>query len=185
MDMRKKVVPFAYGEVLEVGIGPGLNLSLYNNAHVTKVWGLEPSIGMRARAKKNLEISPVPVEWLDLPGEQIPLSDNSVDSIVLTYTLCTIPDWQTAMQQMHRVLKPEGHLLFCEHGKAPEADVQKWQDRLNPLWKKIAGGCNLNRPVKQMIENSGFAIQQHNSEYLKKSPRFASYMTYGQAVKNA
>lgn len=183
IELRKKVVPLAKGKVLEVGIGSGINLSLYNPAQVEHVWGLEPASGMRRKATKNLSLSPVTVEWLDLPGEAIPLDNNSVDTVLLTYTLCTIPDWKTALQQMHRVLKPQGKLLFCEHGRAPQKSVSKWQDRLTPVWKKFAGGCHLNRPIATCIEESGFTIEEINNLYLEKAPRFAGYMYYGQASK--
>lgn len=182
-ERRAQVVPQAFGEVLEVGMGPGINLEYYDSEKVTKVWGLEPSLGMRKKAEKNLKKSPVEVEWLSLPGEEIPLADNSIDSVVLTYTLCTIPDWATAMQQIHRVLKPQGKLLFCEHGQAPDADVRKWQNRINPLWKKIFGGCNLNRPVIESIESSGFKMESEESDYMKDAPRFVAYMSMGTASK--
>ncbi|MDG1732901.1 MAG: class I SAM-dependent methyltransferase [Thalassotalea sp.] len=183
MDLRSKVVPLAYGDVLEVGMGSALNLPLYNTSKVNKVWGLEPSIGMRKRAEKNLNRSNIKVDWLDLPGEKIPLADNSVDCIVLTYTLCTIPDWRAAMQQMHRVLKPHGKLLYCEHGLSPHSSIEKWQNRLNPLWGKIFGGCNLNRNVTQSIEASGFSIEWNEHKYVNKMPKFAAYMSVGSAIK--
>jgi ubiquinone/menaquinone biosynthesis C-methylase UbiE len=183
MAKRQKILPLAYGDVLEVGMGSGLNLQLYDANKVSKVWGLEPSRGMRDRAAKNLRNSPVEVEWLDLPGEQVPLPTASVDCAVLTFTLCTISDWRAALMQINRVLKPGGQLLFCEHGLAPDSRVQRWQHRLNPLWNKVFGGCNLNRPVADNIALGGFTIAQQHSEYLKHTPKFASYITYGQAHK--
>lgn len=183
MGLRREVVPKAFGEVLEVGMGSAINLALYDAAKVTKVWGLEPSKGMRLRAEKNLARSTVPVQWLDLPGESVPLRDESVDCVLLTYTLCTIPDWEKALSEMHRVLKPGGKLLFCEHGLAPDAEVVRWQQRLNPLWNKVFGGCNLNRPVLENIAAGGFEILSQDTLYLEKSPRFASFMTYGEALK--
>ena len=159
---RLKVVPMAEGRVLEVGMGPGLNIPFYDAERVEMVWGLEPSEGMRRKAQENLAKAPFPVEWLGLPGEQIPLDDKSADTVLLTYTLCTIPDFEAALAQMRRVLKPGGKLIFCEHGRAPDSDVkvQRWQDRINPLWKRIAGGCNVNRPVAPMIEGAGFVVRQ-------------------------
>ncbi|PKH03659.1 SAM-dependent methyltransferase [Psychromonas sp. MB-3u-54] len=183
MKTREKIVPLAFGNVLEVGMGSAVNMDLYNPDQVTKVWGLEPSSGMQKKAKKNLAKSPVQVEWLSLPGEKIPLEDNSVDSIVLTYTLCTIPDWHAAMKQMHRVLKPEGKILFCEHGQAPDESIKKWQNRLNKLWGKIFGGCHLNRTVIENIQSSGFSIDWSNSNYIKGLPKFASYISFGVATK--
>ena len=183
MELRAKVVPLAFGDVLEVGMGSALNLDLYDSNKVNKVWGLEPSIGMRKRAERNLEKSPVHVEWLGLPGENIPLDDSSVDSIVLTYTLCTIPDWRAAMEQMHRVLRPKGKLLFCEHGRAPDSSVQRLQDKLNPVWGKLFGGCNLNRAVVKNIEEAGFKIEWNQNMYMSKLAKFATYMSLGAAVK--
>ena len=182
MSLREKIVPLAYGNVLEVGIGSAVNMALYDPEKVTKVWGLEPSEAMRQKAAKNIAKSPVPVEWLSLPGEEIPLDDNSVDSVVITYTLCTIPDWQVAMKQIHRVLKKDGKIFFCEHGQAPDESVQKWQNKLNGVWSKLFGGCNLNRPVIENIQNSGFDIEWSESDYLKAAPKFAAYISYGEAT---
>lgn len=185
MKTREKVVPLAFGHVLEVGMGSAVNMYLYDPDKVEKVWGLEPSPGMRDKAKRNLAKSAVQVEWLSLPGEQIPLGDHCVDTIVLTYTLCTIPDWSAAMKQMHRVLKPGGKILFCEHGQAPDEPIKKWQNRLNSAWGKVFGGCHLNRPVIENITNSGFSIDWSESNYTKGMPKFASYISYGVATRCA
>lgn len=185
MKLRQQVVPKATGEVLEVGMGSGVNLQYYDPDKVSLVWGLEPSEGMRRKAAHNVARSPINVRWLDLPGERIPLDDDSVDTVLLTYTLCTIPDWYLAMQQMRRVLKPGGQLLFCEHGRAPEPGVRKWQDRITPVWKKIAGGCHLNRPIGKLIEESGFEIESLENLYIEHAPRIAGYMYHGVARKRA
>lgn len=177
---RSKVVPLAQGKVLEVGMGSALNLKHYNADQVEMVWGLEPSAGMRRKAQSNLDKSPINVEWLDLPSESIPLDDNSADTVVLTYTLCTIADSQAALLEMKRVLKPGGHLLFSEHGEAPEASVRKWQNRVNPLWKKLAGGCNLNRQIPKLIESAGFNIDRLEQRYVK-GPKIATYQYFGTA----
>jgi ubiquinone/menaquinone biosynthesis C-methylase UbiE len=181
MEMRNKVVPLAKGTVLEVGMGSAINLSLYRGEQVDRIFGLEPSPGMRVKAQKNLARSAIQVDWLDLPGEQIPLEDNSVDTVLLTYTLCTIPDWLMALKQMRRVLKAEGKLLFCEHGRSPEVAVARWQDRLTPLWKKLAGGCHINRPIDAYIKEAGFQIEHMETLYMEKAPRIAGYMYYGTA----
>lgn len=181
---RSKVVPQAEGRVLEVGMGPGLNLPYYDPQRVEKVWGLEPNDGMRKLAQDKIAAAPFEVEWLGLPGEEIPLEDNSVDTVLLTYTLCTIPDWRKAMAGMRRVLKPGGKLIFCEHGRAPDAGVRRWQNRINPTWKKIAGGCNINRPMDQCIETSGFKIGQLNTEYIRKTPRIVGFTYSGFATPN-
>jgi ubiquinone/menaquinone biosynthesis C-methylase UbiE len=181
MHYRRQVVPQCYGKVLEVGMGSGINLQYYQNEQVEFVWGLEPSDGMRKKAQKNLSNSPVEVHWLDLPGEKIPLEDNSVDSILLTFTLCTIPDWAAALKQMRRVLKPEGKLFFCEHGQADSQSISRWQERINPLWNKLAGGCNLNRDIPSLISQSGFAIKNLQTEYARKTPKIAGFIYRGEA----
>jgi ubiquinone/menaquinone biosynthesis C-methylase UbiE len=182
-EQRRKVVPLAEGRVLEVGMGSGLNLPFYNRDKVDFVWGLEPSEGMRRKARRNLQATDLQLEWLDLPGEAIPLDDNSADTVVLVYTLCTIPDWNRALQQIRRVLKPGGRLLFCEHGRAPDLAARRWQERLNPAWKAIAGGCHLNRPVPDLLEGSGFRIQGMETGFLEDMPRFAGYNYWGAAGK--
>ncbi|MBF7053870.1 class I SAM-dependent methyltransferase [Halomonas sp. KAO] len=176
---RAAVVPQARGRVLEVGMGSGLNIPHYDPDRVELVWGLEPSEGMRRKARHNVIGAPFEVRWLDLPGEEVPLDDNSVDTVVLTYTLCTIPDWHRALEQMRRVLKPGGQLLFCEHGTAPDEAVRQWQDRVNPLWRKVAGGCHLNRAIPELIEHAGFRIQRMETGYLPKVPRFAGFNFWG------
>ena len=158
---REKVVPQASGRVLEIGMGSGLNIPFYDPSHVEFVWGLEPSDGMRRKAAPRLEKAPFEIKWLDLPGEEIPLEDNSADTVLLTYTLCTIPDFSKALAGMRRVLKPSGRLLFSEHGAAPDDDVRKWQDRLNPIWKKLAGGCHINRQIPAAIEDMGVQVFTH------------------------
>ncbi len=181
MAQRGRIVPQARGRVLEVGMGSGLNLAHYRRDQVDFVWGLEPSRGMRRRAARRVEASGIEVRWLDLPGEEIPLDDNSVDTVVLTYTLCTIPDWHSALKQMHRVLKPGGQLLFCEHGEAPDEQVRRWQERLNPYWSRLAGGCHLHRPIPDMLLEAEFRIETLESRYLPQSPRFAAFNYWGSA----
>ena len=183
MSQRERVVPRARGVVLEVGMGSGINLPLYNPDIVDFVWGLEPAEGMRKKALPNLAKSPVEVKWLDLPGEKIPLDDESVDTVLLTYTLCTISDWQSALEQMHRVLKHEGKLLFCEHGHSCHEPVSKWQHRITPMWKKLAGGCHLNRSISEMISSSGFTITELDNCYMESFPKIAGYMYIGEAEK--
>jgi ubiquinone/menaquinone biosynthesis C-methylase UbiE len=178
---RQKVVPQARGKVLEIGMGSGLNLPFYQTDQVEKVWGLEPSAGMRRRARDRVAAAGVEVEWLDLPGEQIPLDDGFVDTVVLTYTLCTIPDATAALQGMRRVLKPGGQLLFCEHGEAPDPGVAKWQRRLNSGWRRCFGGCNLNRRIPTLIEEAGFSINELDTMYLPGSPRALAFNYWGVA----
>jgi len=181
MKQRAKVVPQASGVVLEIGIGTGHNLPFYDAARVDRLIGLDPSeeswvlAGERAR---DLEFD---VEFIGLPGEQIPLDQASVDTVVVTYSLCTIPDPISALRGMAKVLRPGGKLLFCEHGMAPDASVRKWQDRINPVWRKIAGGCNLNRDIPMLLSESGFAVGEMESMYLPNTPRMAGYNVWGDA----
>lgn len=163
---REKIVPRASGDILEVGFGSGLNLPHYDRDKVRHIWGLEPAEGMRKIAAKPIAESGMDVELIDLPGEEIPLDDNCVDTVLVTYTLCTIPDVASALEGMRRVLKPGGKLLFCEHGRAPDANVVKWQERLNPGWKKIAGGCNMNRDIPEILAVAGFEIKDDNRMYI-------------------
>lgn len=180
---RQKVVPRAEGRVLEVGMGSGLNLSFYDPSRVELVWGLEPSEGMRRKAAARLEKAPFEVRWLDLPGEAIPLDDASADTVLLTFTLCTIADFRTALEGMRRVLKPGGKLLFSEHGAAPDAGVRRWQDRINPIWKRLAGGCNINREVPKALTEAGFVIEELDTMYLPKTPKIAAFQYWGWASR--
>ncbi len=183
MYQRRLVIPEASGRVLEIGVGSGLNLPFYDPAKVTHLWALEPSPAMRTKAAKPFAALDIPAEWLDLPGEKIPLADDSVDTVVLTFTLCTIPDPLAALAQMHRVLKPDGTLLFCEHGLAPDANVARWQQRINPIWRPIAGGCNLQRPIDQLLRQAGFTIAQLTTGYLPSTPKIAGFNYWGRAHK--
>lgn len=183
MKLRSQVVPHARGRVLEVGMGSAINMEFYDPENVEMVYGLEPSDGMRRKAQPNLARSPIKVEWLDLPGEKIPLKDHSVDTVLLTFTLCTIPDWHAALQQMWRVLKPGGELLFLEHGESPHATTRKWQHRITPGWKKLAGGCHLNRNIADLIQRAGFEITELENLYVPKAPKIAGYIYKGRALK--
>ena len=178
---REKVVPRASGDVLEIGFGSGLNLAHYDQDKVRRIWGLEPSEGMRKLAQEPIANSDLDVELIDLPGEEIPLEDNSVDTVLITFTLCTIPEVATALDGMRRVLKPGGQLLFSEHGKAPDANVVKWQERMNPVWKKFSGGCNMNRDIPALLDAAGLEIQDDNRMYVP-GLKSLSYMYWGAAT---
>jgi SAM-dependent methyltransferase len=181
MKQRSLLVPEAEGRVLEVGFGSGTNLGFYDPAKVDRLFALEPSEGMRRKAAKAVDASPLTIDWLDLPGEEIPLDTDSVDTVVLTYTACTIPDAAAALAQMRRVLKPGGKLLFSEHGAAPDPGVAKWQGRIEPVWKAMAGGCHLTRKPDEMITQAGFKIDRMTADYLPKSPKFAAFNYAGSA----
>jgi ubiquinone/menaquinone biosynthesis C-methylase UbiE len=181
---RRKVVPRAEGRVLEVGFGAGHNLPYYDAGKVKSIWALEPAAEMRARAGARAAASPIPLEFLGLPGEQIPLDSEAADTIVITYTMCSIPDVMKALGEMRRVLKPSGRMLFCEHGEAPDAGVLRWQNRLTPVWRRIGGGCHLNRPIPKLIREAGFTVQDMETMYLPSTPRFAGFNYWGSASKS-
>jgi ubiquinone/menaquinone biosynthesis C-methylase UbiE len=180
---RRKVVPRAEGRVLEVGFGAGHNLPYYDASKVSHVWALEPAREMRARAAERMAASPIPLEFLDLPGEQIPLDSESADTILITYTLCTIPDVMAALRQMRRVLKTGGRMIFCEHGEAPDEGVRRWQERLTPAWKVLGGGCHLNRQIPKLIRDGGFRVEDIETMYLPGTPHFAGFNYWGSATK--
>jgi len=177
---REKIVPLAEGEVLEIGFGSGLNLPYYDARKVTKIWGLEPSEGMRRKSRNLVAASDLNIEIIDLPGESIPLEEDSIDTVLVTYTLCTIPDVPTALDGMRRVLKPGGRLLFCEHGIAPDEKIRRWQHRLNPAWRRVAGGCNMNRDIPDLIAKSGFEITTDERMYIPGA-KVLSYNYWGEA----
>jgi ubiquinone/menaquinone biosynthesis C-methylase UbiE len=180
MQPRSRVVPEARGRVLEIGIGSGLNLSLYDPTRVSEIVGVDPAAGMQKLARQRAAQITIPVRTIALELGQIRAHDASFDSIVCTYTLCSIPDVATALKEMRRVLKPGGKLLFCEHGKAPDLPVLLWQNRLTPLWKPLSGGCHLNRDAPVLIEASGFHIRQIESGYLQ-GPRLMTWTWHGWA----
>jgi ubiquinone/menaquinone biosynthesis C-methylase UbiE len=178
---RQKVVPLAEGCVLEIGIGSGLNFPYYNPDKIERVIGLDPAEEMLTYAKRKSESVPFTVEYLVQQGESIPLESESVDTVLITYTLCTIPNVIAALEGMRQVLKQSGRLIFCEHGKAPDEAVRLWQDRLNPLWGRLGGGCNLNRDIPALIEAAGFGIDNLETMYLPSTPRFAGFNYWGTA----
>ncbi len=177
---REKIVHLAEGDVLEIGFGSGLNLPYYDGDKVRRIFGLEPSEGMRRKAQPNVDASGLDVEFIDLPGEEIPLESQSVDTVLVTFTLCSIDDAVVALEGMRRVLKPGGKLLFCEHGAAPDEGVRRWQDRLNPGWKRFSGGCNMNRDIPGLIESTGFSITTDERMYIP-GPKILSYNYWGAA----
>ncbi len=177
---REKVVPLAEGRVLEIGIGSGLNIPFYDANKVQHLWGLDPSAEMWAIAQKSALRHHLDAEFIQSGAEAIPLDDNSADTVMMTYTLCTIPDAHAALDEIRRVLKPGGKLIFCEHGRAPDKSVQRWQDRVNPLWGKIGGGCHLNRPIPGLLEQSGLKSMDMQTMYLP-GWRPASFNYWGTA----
>ena len=178
---REKVVPHARGRVLEIGIGSGLNLPFYDSTKVTRLWGLEPSLEMRRVAERATHRVGFEVELIGLSAEEIPLDDDAVDTVLITYTLCTIVGCEPALREMSRVLKPGGELMLCELGAAPDDGVRRWQDRLNPIWKRVGGGCNLNRPIPDLIERAGFEVTNLETMYIP-GWRPASFNYWGRAT---
>ena len=180
---RNKVVPLANGLVLEIGIGSGLNIPFYDKNNIEKVIGLDPSEELNFLAKKIAKKNNIEIDFIISGAEDIALPDNSVDTILITYTLCTIPDLDKSMAEMMRVLKSEGRFIFCEHGIAPDQNIIKWQSRINPIWKTIMGGCNINRNIPKIITDSGFHITNINEMYLPSTPKIVGYNYWGVAEK--
>lgn len=177
---REKVVPLAKGRVLEVGIGTGLNMKHYQPQKVTKITGLDPALQMHRLARKRIARTGLDVELFTLSAEKIPFENASFDTVLITYTLCTIPDPVAALKEMRRVLTPGGNLLFCEHGRAPDPKVYRWQNKMTPQWKKIAGGCHLNRDIPALLNEAGFVCGSMNAMYLP-GPRPFMYNYWGEA----
>ena len=179
LPYRRRAIAAAEGRVLEIGIGSGLNLPLYST-HVREIHGIEPEPRLTEMAQQRAGSSPIPTTFIKGYAEAIPLEDRSIDTVVTTWTLCSIPDVNAALREMRRVLKPSGQLLFVEHGEAPDEGVRKWQDRLTPAWKCIGGGCHLNRPIRSLVEHAGFSIAQLQTGYMK-GPRPMTFMYEGRA----
>jgi ubiquinone/menaquinone biosynthesis C-methylase UbiE len=181
-EIRQRIMPLAQGIVLEIGVGPGVNFPHYDPARVNKVYALEPNPGMLRRADKQRRQTQLDIEFVDLPGERIPLADYSVDTIVSTFTLCTIPGVVEAIQGMGRVLRPGGKLIFFEHGLSPDPQVQRWQRRTEPLFRWAFEGCHVTRDMPDLIARGGFKIEQLEKGYLARFPKSGSYYWWGVAV---
>ncbi|WP_247715206.1 class I SAM-dependent methyltransferase [Qipengyuania mesophila] len=182
-NRRKQVVPLAQGRVFELGCGGGLNQALYDPAQITSFSGIDPHEklldGARARAREK--------GWeADIRhgvGEDIPFASGSFDTVVCTYTLCSVEDPGAVLAEMWRILAPGGRLLFLEHGRAPDAGVARWQERFEPVWKPLAGGCHLTRPIGASLRGAGFAVEPLGQAYLEKTPKVLGWMEWGVARK--
>ena len=177
---RHLLIPQAQGRVLEVGLGTGRNLPYYDPTRVRQVVGVDPALHMHSLAAQRAKASGLNVSLMGLSAEKLPAPDASFDTVVCTYTLCSIPDPVAALREMRRVLTPGGKLLFSEHGRSPEASVARWQTRLQPYWMPLAGGCHLDRDMPALLAQAGFASDVQRG-YLW-GPRVVSYHYWGEAV---
>ena len=178
---RQKIVPSASGVILEIGVGSGVNIPYYSNSNVKKLIGLDLQQDNWDQAYKIAKKSDISIDLLQGDGEELPIPNNSIDTVLITYTMCTIPNVQRSLAEIKRVLNREGKLLFCEHGLAPDKNVQKWQNKLNPIWKKCLGGCNLNRNIPELVLKSGFLFESINEMYIPSTPKFIGYNYWGTA----
>jgi ubiquinone/menaquinone biosynthesis C-methylase UbiE len=165
MRQREKIVPLAKGNVLEIGIGSGLNFPYYDDREVNHLIAIDPSMDVWKKNKFDPKDIPFDFEFIQASAENIPSDNNSFDTIVMTYTLCSIRKTNKAFEEIRRVLKPNGKLVFCEHGKAPDKAIERWQNLINPVWKQFAGGCNLNRDIPLIIEKNGLKINKMETMY--------------------
>ena len=181
IKQRQKVVPKAMGTVLEFGIGAGHNLPHYDSSRIDRVIGVDPcatSWELASERAANLDFD---VEFIQGSALDVPIEDASVDSVLITFTLCTVPDPMAALREAKRTLKPDGKVYFCEHGLAPDERVAKWQNRVNPIWKKVFGGCHINRDTAGLLTEAGFKLDELEQMYLPGTPTIAGFNTWGEA----
>lgn len=182
---RREVVPLAEGKVFELGCGGGLNQALYDTSRVTSFSGIDPHEALLAGARAQAAAKGWDVDIRQGVGEAIPFGDGMFDTVVCTYTLCSVQDPAQVLSEMRRILRPGGRLLFLEHGRAPDAEVAKWQDRIEPVWKPMAGGCHLTRPIGSALRGAGFSVEPLGQAYLDKTPRILGWMEWGVARKES
>jgi ubiquinone/menaquinone biosynthesis C-methylase UbiE len=178
---RAKVAPMVEGVVLELGFGSGRNVPFLDASRIARLYALEPEDGMRKLSEKAARSAPFPIEVRSEFAETLDIPERSVDTLLLTYVICTIPDPVSALSATRRFLKPGARVVFCEHGLAPDEDVRRTQANVEPLWKRVAGGCHLTRDIPAVLKSSGFAIDRLESMYLPKTPRFAGFNVWGSA----
>ncbi len=181
-EVRQRILPSAEGRILEIGVGPGVNFVHYDPAKVSKVYALEPNPGMIRMAEQQRRRTGLDVEFLDLPGERIPLEDGSVDTVVSTFTLCTIPGVVEAIRGIRRVLRPGGKFIFFEHGLSPDPRVRRWQKWSEPLFHLAFEGCHVTRDIPSLIREGGFKIEQMDTAYLAPFPKSGSHCWWGTAI---
>jgi ubiquinone/menaquinone biosynthesis C-methylase UbiE len=181
-EVRQRIVPLARGKVLEIGVGPGVNFVHYDPTRVSKLYALEPNPGMNRLAEPQRRRTRLDVEFLDLPGERIPLEDATIDTVVSTFTLCTIPGVVEAIRGIERVLKPTGKFIFFEHGRAPDPKVRRWQKWSEPILYWVCEGCHVTRDIPSLITQGGFLIEQMETAYLARFPKSWAYCFWGTAI---
>lgn len=179
LDERKRWVPQASGDVLEVGVGSGLNLALYDPARVTSIMGLDPSVPLLDRARARAASAPIAVDLLEGDAQRLPFAAARFDTVLMTYTLCSIPDPARALREIRRVLRPDGRLVLIEHGRAPDPRTYRWQRRLTPVWRRIGGNCHLDRDVKSELDDAGFDGADLAADYSAGGPRWLSFTYQG------
>lgn len=185
MKLRSQLVPLARGDVFEIGCGGGINQQFYNASGISRYCGIDPGAKLLDYTRVEAEKKGWKADIRDGIGEDIPFESNSFDTVVCTYTMCSVQDQAQVVNEMKRILKPGGKLLFLEHGRAPDADVAKWQDRIEPIWKPIAGGCHLTRPITSAVRAGGFEVEQLGQRYAPKTPKAVGWMEWGVGVKPA
>lgn len=183
MKRRSAVVPRAAGDVFELGCGGGINHEFYDPAAITSYAGIDPHEGLLDSARAAARDKGWAADLRQGRGEAIPFADGSFDCVVCTFTLCSVDDPARVMSELRRILRPGGQMLFLEHGRAPDAGVRRWQERIEPLWKRMAGGCHLSRPIATALSGAGFAVETLGEGYTPKAPQFAGWMEWGIARK--
>jgi SAM-dependent methyltransferase len=181
-EVRQRMVLLASGKVLEIGVGPGVNFTHYDPSKVSKLYALEPNRAMIRLAEAQRNQTKLDIEFLDLPGERIPLEDNAVDTVVSTFTLCTIPGVADAIRSLRRVLRPGGKLIFFEHGLSPHAKIRRWQERTEPIPHWLFEGCHITRDIPSLLTQGGFQIEHMETAYLSKFPKSWTYCFWGTAT---
>lgn len=178
---RSRIVPRAQGSVLELGCGGGINLDHYDRARVTALAGVDPSPQLLDAARGKARARGFEADFRAGYAEQLPFADASFDTVLTTFTLCSVRDPQAVLREMRRVLKPDGSILFLEHGASPDPGPARWQRRIEPVWKRIAGGCHLTRPVSRSFADQGFRLSECDNRYMPKTPRFLGWIEMGEA----